>query len=143
MRKVHKHIIHCSATPLGRDVSADEIRRWHTDPKSKGGRGWSDIGYHMVIDIRGDMQGGRPLSRNGAHVRGHNTGSIGTCLVGPGGGIANFSDRQLKTLFTLHESFKVQFPGITLHGHREFSSKDCPGFDISELMEKWKEMGLC
>lgn len=32
-------VIHCTATPEGREVSATDIRHWHTDPVSKGGRG--------------------------------------------------------------------------------------------------------
>jgi len=43
MRHLNKVIIHCSATPEGRDVSLDTIRQWHIK------RGWSDIGYHYVI----------------------------------------------------------------------------------------------
>ena len=34
-------VIHCTATPAGMDVTADMIRRWHTSPVSKGGRGWT------------------------------------------------------------------------------------------------------
>ena len=33
-------VIHCTATPEGREVSGAEIRAWHTNPVSKGGRGW-------------------------------------------------------------------------------------------------------
>ena len=47
MRELNKIIIHCSATPEGRDVKADEIKQWHKD------RGWSDIGYHFVIELDG------------------------------------------------------------------------------------------
>ena len=36
--------VHCTATPEGREVSGDEIRHWHTDPVSKGGRGWKQVG---------------------------------------------------------------------------------------------------
>ena len=39
MRQELKYlVIHCTATPEGRDVSAAEIRRWHTAPVSEGGR---------------------------------------------------------------------------------------------------------
>ena len=44
MRAIHKIIIHCTATREGDDISVDTIRRWHL------ARGWSDIGYHYVID---------------------------------------------------------------------------------------------
>jgi len=29
MREIDEIIIHCTATPEGREVSVDEIRRWH------------------------------------------------------------------------------------------------------------------
>ena len=38
MRNIDKIIVHCSATPEGRDVSTEEIKRWHTEE-----RGWDDI----------------------------------------------------------------------------------------------------
>ncbi len=44
MRYINKIIIHCSATPEGRNFTVDEIRDWHVN-----GNGWSDIGYHYVI----------------------------------------------------------------------------------------------
>lgn len=37
-------VIHCTATPEGREVSAADIRRWHTSPPSEGGRGWKQVG---------------------------------------------------------------------------------------------------
>lgn len=45
MGKLKYLVIHCTATPEGREVSGAEIRAWHTNPVSKGGRGWnrSDI----------------------------------------------------------------------------------------------------
>ena len=59
MRKINKIILHCSATPSGRAVSVDTIRRWHKK------RGWSDIGYHYVIQLNGDINEGRPVERMG------------------------------------------------------------------------------
>ena len=40
-RKSTKEIIlHCSATPEGKDYSVETIDKWHK------GKGWSCIGYH-------------------------------------------------------------------------------------------------
>ena len=64
MRKIDKVIIHCSATPEGRDVKMETIRDWHLK------RGWSDIGYHYVIELDGKIVPARPLERVGAHCRG-------------------------------------------------------------------------
>lgn len=45
MGKLKYLVIHCTATPEGREVSGAEIRAWHTNPVSKGGRGWKQVGY--------------------------------------------------------------------------------------------------
>jgi hypothetical protein len=47
VRELTRIILHCTATPEGRDVSVEEIRGWHTSPP----RNWSDIGYHYVIPL--------------------------------------------------------------------------------------------
>ena len=49
MRKINKIIIHCSATPEGRNVKAETIKKWHLD------RGFSDIGYHYIIHLDGSI----------------------------------------------------------------------------------------
>lgn len=44
-------IIHCSATPAGREVTGDEIREWHLN-----GRGWSQVGYSDIIHLDGQVE---------------------------------------------------------------------------------------
>ena len=53
MRKINHIVVHCSATPEGKDYSIDTIRKWHTD------RGWRDIGYHAVVYRNGEVHQGR------------------------------------------------------------------------------------
>ena len=77
MRKIDKIILHCAATPEGRDVKTETIKSWHVK-----GNGWSDIGYHFVIELDGTIRNGRPVERIGAHTKGHNATSIGICYVG-------------------------------------------------------------
>ena len=76
MRKINKHIIHCSDTPDDRHVTVDDIRAWHIK------RGWNDIGYHYIINRDGSLALGRPVEKIGAHCKGNNGDSIGTCLIG-------------------------------------------------------------
>jgi len=132
MRKIDTIVIHCSATPEGRDVSVATIRKWHKD------RGWRDIGYHYVIGLNGEIWKGRPIRQRGAHVKGHNTGSIGICYVG---GVTNDgrlapkdtrTPEQKTALVSLIRGLLVDYPAIkTICGHRDFPgvAKACPCFD--------------
>lgn len=131
MRKIDKIIIHCSATPEGRDIKTETIRSWHVK-----GRGWSDIGYHFVIELDGSIRNGRPVERIGAHVKGHNANSIGICYVG---GIDKSNkakdtrtEAQKKSLNELIDSLRAVYKEATIHGHNEFSAKACPSFDVQK-----------
>ena len=130
MRKISKIILHCTATPEGRDVSVDDIRQWHLD------RGWSDIGYHYVIDINGNLKEGRDVRRAGAHVRGYNKGSIGIAYVG--GVDANLHPKDTRTedqkgrLKAIILDLMDEHSEATLHGHNEFANKACPSFDVQK-----------
>lgn len=129
MRVIENIIIHCSATPEGRDVSVNEIRDWHVK-----GNGWSDIGYHYIVTLDGGLHIGRNIEAQGAHARGHNSTSIGICYVG---GIDNISwkpkdtrtHEQKKTLVTVIKYLIALFPDAKVIGHCDVSSKACPSFD--------------
>lgn len=129
MRKIDRIIIHCSATPEGREVGLSEMRRWHLN------RGFSDVGYHYLVHLDGRVEAGRPLGRTGAHCYGHNTGSIGICYIG---GVAadgrtpkdTRTAAQRSALRALVTLLKFRFPHATLHGHNEFAAKACPSFDV-------------
>ncbi len=128
MRKIDKVILHCSATPPKMDIGVKDIDRWHKE------KGWSGIGYHYVIKRDGSIEDGRPIEKTGAHVRGHNTGSIGICIVG---GVdeymeaeENFTDEQWRSLRNLLKICKADYKRATIHGHNEFSHKACPSFDV-------------
>lgn len=75
-RIIKEIIVHCSATPEGKDFTVSDIKRWHLE------RGFSDIGYHYVIYRDGSINEGRSESIAGAHCTGHNTISIGVCYIG-------------------------------------------------------------
>lgn len=130
-RKIDKIIIHCAATPEGRDVKTETIKSWHVK-----GRGWSDIGYHFVIELDGAVKNGRPLHRSGAHTKGYNATSIGICYVG---GIDKDkkpkdtrTEAQRKAMDQLVADLKMDYPTATIHGHNEFAAKACPSFDVSK-----------
>lgn len=128
MRKIRKIIVHCTATPEGRDVSVAEIDVWHRR------RGFRCIGYHYVVGLDGCVGKGRDESETGAHCRGHNSDSIGVAYVG--GMKADMSApadtrtaAQRRALAELIAGLKRRYPGATVHSHYEFAAKACPCFD--------------
>ena len=130
MRTIDMLVVHCSATPPDRDIGAEDIRRWHRD------RGWADIGYHYVIRRPGEVEIGRPVARVGAHAYGHNSRSIGICLVGgvdaEGRAQNNFAGEQFAALHDLIMRLEERFGRLDIRGHRDLPKvkKDCPCFDV-------------
>lgn len=134
MRNINKIIIHCSATPQGRDVSVDTIRRWHK------ASGFADIGYHYIIRLDGIIEQGRPIEQQGAHCKGHNEYSIGICYIGGSDSKGKPKDtrteKQTQTLIRLLKDLKQQYPQATIHGHNEFANKACPSFNVQEWLQQ-------
>ena len=130
-------ILHCADTrpdwmagrPLSEKVA--EIRRWHVQQ-----RGWRDIGYHWVIDRDGKVAPGRPETEIGAHVEGHNRGTIGVCLLGGYGASADdpfeksFTAAQATTAKRLIEEIKGRATIRKVSGHNDYAAKACPGFKV-------------
>lgn len=146
MRRLDTIIVHCTATRpewwegKSAEEKREECKRWHTDPAPKG-RGWSDIGYHYLIDRDGTVLEGRPIEIAGAHARGHNTGSVGISLWGGHGGSQddpfseNFTPEQDRALRRLIAQLRMEYPAInTIMGHNEVSSKMCPCFQVTEWL---------
>jgi len=134
MREIDDIIIHCTATRKKRHHTVEEIRRWHLQ------RGFDDIGYHYVIYIDGTIHVGRPLDMVGAHAYGHNQRSIGICYVGgldrrgrPANTLNRAQERSLIALITILQSI---FPQAALHGHNDYSEKECPCFNVHEWWAK-------
>ena len=127
MRKIEKIIVHCTATPTGRETSVEEIRSWHLH------QGFTDIGYHYVVMLDGRIMPGRDERVAGAHCKGQNARSIGVCYVGGldknGDPADTRTPAQKIALINLVSRLKRRFPGATVHGHREFAAKACPCFD--------------
>ena len=130
-RNIKELIVHCSATPEGKDYSVDTIRQWHLQ------RGFSDIGYHYVIYRDGSIHIGRDESIIGAHCTGHNTNSIGVCYIG---GCASDGKtpkdtrtlQQKESLLSLLKTLKVKYPNAKIYPHYKFAAKACPSFNAEE-----------
>jgi N-acetyl-anhydromuramyl-L-alanine amidase AmpD len=89
-RTINAIVIHCSATPNGKDFDASDIDAMHKlrgfKRDSQAARNFNfdykHIGYHFVIRVNGDIQSGRGIEEIGAHVQGSNAHSIGICMIG-------------------------------------------------------------
>lgn len=130
-RTINEIIIHCTATPEGRECTVTEIRRWHIQ------RGFSDIGYHYVIHLDGRVEEGRNVDIAGAHCTGHNANSIGVVYVGGCGKDGKTpkdtrTDAQKAALANLLLDLRKLYPRATIHGHRDFANKACPSFDATK-----------
>lgn len=145
-RELKYLVIHCTATPEGREVSAADIRRWHTSPKSAGGRGWKQVGYTDLIHLDGSVE--RLVKNNeDAWVDdweitngavGYN--SVSRHIVYAGGcsrdGKTPKDTRtaaQTAALERYVKDFHRRHPHVRIIGHREVAAKACPSFDV----QKW------
>lgn len=147
MAQMKRLVIHCTATPAGREVTAADIRRWHTDPVSRGGRGWKQVGYTDLIHLDGtierlvdnneDAQVDPWEITNGA--KGYNTTSRHIVYAG---GVDNLwhpkdtrTEAQTKTLTAYVRDFHERFPTIRIVGHNELNpAKACPSFDVQQWL---------
>lgn len=142
MRHLDTIFVHCTDTrpdwwaDRRAEDKVNEVRRWHKE------RGWSDVGYHYLIDRDGTVVEGRPIERTGAHVKGHNKGSVGISLFGGHGGSQDdlfdehFTPEQDRALRKLIAQLRMEYPSITkVRGHNEVSPKMCPCFTVSKWMK--------
>ena len=131
-RSINEIIVHCAATPEGKNFTVEKIRNWHVN-----GRGWKDIGYHFVIYLDGSIHAGRPVEQVGAHCLDHNQHSIGVCYIG--GCTADGkkakdtrTPAQKKALLELLTELRSIYPKARIHSHSDFANKACPCFDATK-----------
>lgn len=143
-------VLHCTATPGGREVTAEQIRHWHTDPVSKGGRGWRQVGYTDMIHLDGTVE--RLVDNNEDHnvdpwevtngAKGYN--SVSRHVVYVGGGVTpegedTRTEAQRKALAEYVLKFHSQHPSVRIVGHNELAAKACPSFDVQAFLQ---ELGI-
>lgn len=153
MKKELKYlVIHCTATREGREVSAAEIRRWHTSPVSAGGRGWKQVGYTDLVHLNGSVE--RLVANNedawvdpweitnGA--KGYN--SISRHIVYAGGVAADGktakdtrTTAQKAALEKYVKDFHAAHPKVKIIGHNQVAAKACPSFDVQAWL---REIGI-
>lgn len=146
-------VIHCTATPEGRNLTAQDIIRMHTAPVSQGGRGWSRVGYSDMIDLNGRLINLRPYNENDIVEDNEFTnGALGlnrearhVVYVGGVDKAGNPKDTrteaQKATLADYVKKFHKLHPQAVILGHRDIPGvhKACPSFDVRSWL---KEIGL-
>ena len=137
-KKTTEIILHCSATPEGKNYTVEAIHKRHLANK------WAGIGYNFYIDLNGTIWKGRGEEYVGAHTTNHNSISIGICYCG---GVASNgktakdtrNEKQKEALAWIVKELMAKYPSATVHGHYEFAAKACPSFDVKEWMESLTE----
>ncbi|MBP3829853.1 MAG: lysozyme [Bacteroidaceae bacterium] len=150
MGELKRLVIHCTATREGREVTGAEIRRWHTSPVSKGGRGWKQVGYSDLIHLNGGVENLVPYDEdetvdpwevtNGA--AGYNGTSRHVVYVGgldmTGKPRDTRTSAQKKALERYVKAFHRKHPAAQIVGHNELSAKACPSFDVRKWLKEIK-----
>ena len=149
MGRLERLVIHCTATPAGREVSAADIRRWHTSPVAAGGRGWKQVGYTDMIHLDGRVE--RLVDNNEDAMvdswevtngaKGYNSTSRHIVYVG---GVRadgktpedTRTSEQMKALERYVIDFHRQFPTVRIVGHNELAAKACPSFDVQAWLQQ-------
>ena len=129
-RQIKYLVVHCSATPEGRNHTAKDIDLWHRQ------RGFDGIGYNYIIRLDGTVEEGRDVNKIPSHVKGYNKESIGICYIG---GIDKNTlqpkdtrtPAQKEALKKLLIELKKMYPQAEILGHRDFPNvaKACPCFN--------------
>ncbi|MCA8110275.1 N-acetylmuramoyl-L-alanine amidase [Burkholderia cepacia] len=129
-------VVHCSNTKPRQKVDKAYMERVH---RMKG-RLW--IGYHYVIDRKGNIETGRELHQAGAHAPGFDSKSIGICMAGgldqEGNRADNFTKDQRENLLQLIAMLHQKFPQAIVVGHRDLpnAKTECPNFDVKQFLQE-------
>ena len=135
MRNIDTILIHCSATPAGKDFTVADIDRWHR------ARGFDRVGYHYIVYRDGTYVRGRSDDNVGAHCpqEGMNRRSLSICYIGGLGMKGVPADtrtpEQRRAIVTLIRTLLYRYPSITrVCGHRDVKGvvKACPCFDAGK-----------
>lgn len=138
MKKRMKYlVIHCTATPAGREVTLSDLKRWHLKE-----RGWKRLGYTDLIHLDGTIERITPNNddewvdewelTNG--VAGKNAVSRHIVYAGgidrQGRAKDTRTSAQVEALKRYVLDFHRRHPSVRIVGHNELAAKACPSFDV-------------
>ena len=146
-------VIHCTATPAGREVTSVDIRAWHTAPTSAGGRGWKQVGYTDLFHLDGTVErlvennedgwvDNWEITNGAASYNG-----VSRHIEYAGGCDRNMRPQDTRTpaqraaLAEYVREFHRRHPNVRIVGHRDLPNvhKACPSFDVAAWL---KEIGI-
>jgi N-acetylmuramoyl-L-alanine amidase len=144
IQKLKYFFIHCAATKANPKLTGADVIKWHTDPVSKGGRGWKTPGYSMVVRVDGTIDSLVKYDEdqfvqsweitNGA--AGYNSVSRHVCYIGGLDATGKPADSrtlaQKKTLEGMVKRAIAAHPDIKILGHYQIQPAKpfCPGFNV-------------
>lgn len=93
----------------------------------KNENGWAGIGYHYYIRLDGSIFKGRPDNAIGAHCQGCNTNTLGIAFEGNYDSRTDMPTAQFNAWCELKSYLTSKYGNISVYGHREKGSSECPG----------------
>ena len=137
---VKKLVMHHSASKKSTTTKSD-IDEWHKQ------RGFSQIGYHKVVESNGKIVSGRSEKRQGAHAKGTNHNSLGVCVVG------DFENEtpsaaQIRSVVKVLVEWckKYKLTSTDIYGHKNVpgatTKTSCPGEHLASLLPRIKRKVL-
>lgn len=142
-------MIHCTATPEGRDLSRKDIERMHIK-----GRGWKRVGYADLIKLDGAIENLIPYNEddvvdsweisNGA--KGYNSecrhvAYVGGCKNKKKRGMRYYppkdtrTNKQIQAMMSYVQKTIKNHPNIEVIGHNQVANKACPSFNVPEWLK--------
>ena len=110
------------------------------------GKGWSDIGYHYIVDRSGNVWQGRDVTRwQGAHVKNRNENNIGVMCMG------NFmlqrpSAAQIaglnRTVAQLQRVYQIPTSSVKTHKEWPGAQTLCPGTQLQSKVLALRKSGF-
>lgn len=143
MSNIVRIVIHCTATPEGKDYTREQILDWFRLPPPRG-KGWKYPGYHMVVHLNGSLETLLPIPedgilRNGSMAngaKGYNSNSIHIAYIG---GVMSDGHTpkdtrtraQRSALQNVVIACRGKYGPLPVYGHRDLPgvNKACPSFD--------------
>ena len=142
MSKLKYLVLHCTDTVAGREVSAEEIWHWHTDPKPRG-NGWKQIGYRGMFHLDGNQESLAPNNNDGIveswEITNGAAGFNSVCehwvYVGGHGGDTRTA-KQKSAMAIAVKLFHERHPDVLIVGHNYLNpAKGCPSFDVQAWLK--------